>query len=69
MVASNLVATCEGLIYAHKAGLDLDKMKNLLRHGGAGSFTLSYFGPKILRHDYAPGGEVGYFVKDLGIAL
>jgi 3-hydroxyisobutyrate dehydrogenase len=69
MIASSMIGTCEGLIYGYKAGLPLDRLIDLLAGGGAGSFTLSKLGPRMLRRDFDPGFYVEHFVKDLGIAL
>lgn len=69
MIASSMVGTCEGLLYAHKAGLKLDQMIDLLKAGGAGSFTLANLGPRMLKRDFAPGFYVEHFIKDLGIVL
>ena len=38
MIASNIFGVCEGLLYAHKSGLDLDQLIALLNKGAAGSF-------------------------------
>mmetsp|Transcript_16632 Transcript_16632/g.19938 ORF Transcript_16632/g.19938 Transcript_16632/m.19938 type:complete len:301 (-) Transcript_16632:1909-2811(-) len=69
MISSTMLGTCEALIYGHKAGLELDKLIELLGGGGAGSFTLTKLGPRMLRRDFDPGFYVEHFVKDLGIAL
>lgn len=64
-----MMGTVESLIYGHKAGLELDKMLDLLGAGAAGSFSLSKLGPRMLRRDFEPGFFVEHFVKDLGIVL
>ena len=64
-----MIGTCEGLIYGHKAGLDLHQMITLLSKGAAGSFSLEKLAPRMLRRDFDPGFYVEHFVKDLGIAL
>lgn len=69
MIASKIFGVCEGLIYGHKAGLDLDQMLHLLKGGAAGSFQLANLGTRILVRDFEPGFYVEHFVKDLGIAL
>ena len=69
MIASIMVAVCEGLLYGHKAGLDLNQMINLLKKGAAGSFSLERLGPRMLKRDFEPGFYVEHFFKDLGIAL
>jgi len=69
IIASTIIAVCEGLIYGHKAGLDLNKVIELLSGGAAGSFTLSVYGPRILKRDFEPGFYIEHFFKDLEISL
>lgn len=69
MIASTMIGTCEALLYAHKAGLDINQMINLLSKGAAGSFSLEKLAPRMLRRDFDPGFYVEHFVKDLGICL
>lgn len=67
--AVNVIGICEGLIYGHKAGLDLSHMLDLIANGTAGSFILTHFGKRILRQDFEPGIFTDLFIKDLGIAV
>jgi len=69
MIATTMIGTCEALLYAHKAGLDIYQMTQLLSKGAAGSFTLSVLAPRMLKRDFEPGFFVEHFVKDLGICL
>ena len=69
MIASTMIGLCEGLIYGHKAGLNLDQLIQLLQGGAAGSFSMQRLGPRMLKRDFDPGFYVEHFVKDLGIAL
>ena len=48
MIASGMIGVCEGLLYGHKAGLNLDQLINLLTKGAAGSFTLEKLAPRML---------------------
>lgn len=64
-----MVAVCEGLIYGHKAGMDLNQLINLLTKGAANSFSLQIYGPRMLRRDFEPGFYVEHLFKDMGIAL
>lgn len=68
-IATTMLGMCEGLLYAHAAGLDLDTYLAAIRGGGAGSFSIESYAPRILRRDMKPGFYVEHFVKDLGIAL
>ena len=69
LVAANMVGVCEALLYAHKAGLDLDTVLQTVTQGAAGSWALSNLGPRIVEGDFAPGFYVEHFVKDMQIAL
>lgn len=69
LIASNMVGVCEGLLYAHRAGLDLERVLESVASGAAGSWSLSNLAPRIIAGDFAPGFFVEHFVKDMGIAL
>ena len=68
-IASGMIALCEALLYGHRAGLDLEQTIATIESGAAGSWSLSNYGPRILRGDLEPGFKIDHFVKDLGIAL
>ncbi|KAI0981957.1 hypothetical protein GJ496_007763 [Pomphorhynchus laevis] len=69
IVASTMVGLCESLLYAFKSGLNADQLINLIKDGAAGSFSLTSYGPRILKRDFQPGFYVKHFVKDLGIVM
>ena len=69
LIASGMVALCEGLLYAYKAGLDLNTVLLSVGPGAAGSWSLANYGPRIIKNDFAPGFAVEHFIKDMGIAL
>jgi 3-hydroxyisobutyrate dehydrogenase len=69
LIASNMIGVCEALLYAHRVGLDLDRVLESVASGAAGSWSLSNLGPRILRGDFDPGFFVEHFIKDMGIAL
>jgi 3-hydroxyisobutyrate dehydrogenase len=69
LVAGNIVAVCEALLYARRAGLDVERVLESVSSGAAASWALSNLAPRIVAGDYAPGFFVDHFVKDLGIAL
>ncbi|KAK9071249.1 hypothetical protein SSX86_009817 [Deinandra increscens subsp. villosa] len=68
-IASTMVGLIEGLIYAHKAGLDLALYLDAISTGAAGSKSLELYGQRILKRDFEAGFFVNHFVKDLGICL
>lgn len=69
LIAGNIVAVCEALVYAHRAGLDLERVLASVSTGAAGSWTLSNLAPRMIAGDDAPGFFVDHFVKDMGLAL
>lgn len=68
-IASTMVGLVEGMIYAHKAGLDVAMFLDAISTGAAGSKSLDLYGARILKRDFEPGFFVNHFVKDLGICL
>ena len=69
LIASNMIGVCEALLYAHKAGLDLNTVMQSVASGAAGSWSLSNLGPRIINNNFDPGFFVEHFIKDMGIAL
>ena len=69
LIASNMIGVCEGLLYAHRAGLDPERVLASVGGGAAGSWSLANLAPRMLAGDFAPGFYVEHFVKDLGIVL
>jgi 3-hydroxyisobutyrate dehydrogenase len=57
------------LLYAHKAGLDLETVMQSVGSGAAGSWSLANLGPRIIANNFDPGFFVEHFIKDMGIAL
>ncbi|KAE8666852.1 putative 3-hydroxyisobutyrate dehydrogenase-like 1 [Hibiscus syriacus] len=68
-IASTMVGLVEGIIYAHKAGLNVASFLDAISTGAAGSKSLDLHGSRILKRDFEPGFFVNHFVKDLGICL
>ncbi|KAK4754997.1 hypothetical protein SAY87_008754 [Trapa incisa] len=68
-IASTMVGLVEGMIYAHKAGLDVGVWLSAISTGAAGSKSLDLYGQRIMKRDFEPGFYVNHFVKDLGICL
>jgi 3-hydroxyisobutyrate dehydrogenase len=69
LIASNMIGVCEGLLYAYRAGLDLETVMKSVAPGAAGSWSLSNLGPRIIANNFDPGFFVEHFIKDMGIAL
>jgi 3-hydroxyisobutyrate dehydrogenase len=69
LIASGMIGVCEGLLYAYKAGLDLEKVLESVASGAAGSWSLSNYGPRMMAGNFDPGFFVEHFIKDMNIAL
>jgi 3-hydroxyisobutyrate dehydrogenase len=65
IVAGTLAAMCEGLVFAAKAGADLQAVLRAVSGGAANSWQLENLGPRILKGDFAPGFLVRLLQKDL----
>jgi 3-hydroxyisobutyrate dehydrogenase len=68
-IATNMIGVCEALVYARKAGLDLEDVLRTISGGAAGSWSLSNLAPRMIQGNYEPGFYVKHFIKDMGIAL
>jgi 3-hydroxyisobutyrate dehydrogenase len=68
-ISSGMVAVCEALLYAQRSGLDPETVLDTISQGAAGSWSLSNYGPRLLKGDLKPGFKIDHFIKDLGIAL
>ena len=69
MVAGTMTGMTEMLVYAKKAGLNLADVIQTVGAGAAANWSLSNYGPRILKQDYTPGFFAKHFLKDLRIAL
>ena len=69
LIATNMIGVCEALLYAYRAGLDLNTVMQSVSSGAAGSWSLSNLGPRIIDNNLDPGFFVDHFIKDMGIAL
>jgi 3-hydroxyisobutyrate dehydrogenase len=69
VIATAMVGVVESLLYARRAGLDLDAVIDIIGKGAASSWCLNQLGRRIVKGDFAPGFYIRHFVKDMGIAL
>ena len=69
LIAANMVAICEGLLYGYKAGLNLETVFQSVSVGAAGEQVAGIYGPRIFARNFEPGFYVEHFIKDMGIAL
>ena len=68
-IASGMVGLCEAMLYAQRAGLSVEGVLDTIKDGAAGSWSMSNYGPRLIKGDLEPGFKVDHFVKDLGVAL
>ena len=69
LVAVHLQAMSEALVFAKKAGLDVQKVYDAVRSGLAGSNVLDAKVPLVLKRNYKPGFRIKLHIKDLKNAL
>jgi len=65
-VGGALLALCECLSFANKAGLDLTQTHRMIGGGAGGSWAFENYGPKVLAEDWTPGFSVKNQRKDFG---
>ncbi|MFL1463633.1 NAD(P)-dependent oxidoreductase [Roseococcus sp. DSY-14] len=68
MVGLNIQAVCEGLALGRAAGLDLERLREVLLGGSAASWMLDVLGPKMMAGDVAAGFRIDLMLKDLRLA-
>jgi 2-hydroxy-3-oxopropionate reductase len=69
IVALNIEAVAEALVFAAKAGADPAKVRQALLGGFAASRVLEVHGERMLKRAFDPGFRIELHQKDLGIAL
>jgi 3-hydroxyisobutyrate dehydrogenase len=69
LVAGNLNAVVEALIFANKAGVDLEKAVDAIKNGAAGSWQLTNIAPRIIARDFRPGFMIDLMQKDLNLVM
>lgn len=69
VVALIIEAVSEALVLGSKAGVQPEKIIEVLSGGLAGNKVMEVKSEKLLSHNFEPGGKVESHHKDLGIAL
>lgn len=69
IVALNIAAVGEALLFASKAGVDPDKVRAALLGGFAASRVLEVHGQRMIDRSFAPGFRIALHQKDLNLAL
>jgi 2-hydroxy-3-oxopropionate reductase len=69
IVALNIEAVSEALVFAAKAGADPAKVRQALMGGFASSRILEVHGERMLKRTFDPGFRIALHQKDLALAL
>jgi len=69
IVALNIAAVGEALVFASKAGADPAKVRQALMGGFASSRILEVHGERMIKRTFNPGFRIGLHQKDLSLAL
>jgi 2-hydroxy-3-oxopropionate reductase len=69
IVALNIEAVAEALVFASKAGADPAKVRQALMGGFASSRVLDVHGERMIKRTFDPGFRIELHQKDLELAL
>src|SRR4029078_5784043 len=69
IVALNIAAVGEALVFASKAGADPAKVRQALMGAFAASRILEVHGERMIKRTFNPGFRIGLHQKDLSLAL
>jgi 2-hydroxy-3-oxopropionate reductase len=69
IVALNIEAVAEALVFASKAGADPAKVRQALMGGFANSRILEVHAERMINHTFNPGFRIALHQKDLNLAL
>src|SRR5438105_15922727 len=69
IVALNIEAVAEALLFAAKAGADPARVRQALMGGFASSKILELHGERMVKRTFAPGFRIELHQKDLNLAL
>jgi len=69
IVALNIAAVGEALVFASKAGADPAKVRQALTGGFASSRILEVHGERMIKRTFAPGFRIALHQKDLNLAM
>ena len=68
VVAAQMVGVSEALMFAEKAGANLEAVVEAISGGAAGCWTLDNRAPRMIQGNFEPGFFASYQYKDLRIA-
>ena len=68
-IATTMLSVADSFKFAKEVGLNLDDFFNIVSTGSGGSFSMTSYGPRILKGDFKPGFFIHHFIKDMRLAL
>ncbi|AME08969.1 MULTISPECIES: NAD(P)-dependent oxidoreductase [Gemella] len=68
-IATTMISVAESFKFAKSVGLNMDDFFKTVSTGSGGSFSMTSYGPRILKGDFKPGFFVHHFIKDMRLAL
>lgn len=68
-IATTMIGVVECLLYAYRAGVNLEDVIRAIGSGAAASWSINNLGPRIIKRNFDPGFFIEHFIKDMGIAL
>ena len=68
-IATTMISVAESFKFAKEVGINLDDFFNIVSTGSGGSFSMTSYGPRILKGDFKPGFFIHHFIKDMRLAL
>jgi 3-hydroxyisobutyrate dehydrogenase-like beta-hydroxyacid dehydrogenase len=69
LVGVTMLGVAEALVFAAKAGVDVEKVYTAVSGGAAGSWQLTNNGERLLKGDNEPGFKIKDYLKDLRIIM
>lgn len=69
LIASTMIGVVESLLYAYKAGMDMEEVIAVIGKGAASSWSINNLGTRIAKNNFDPGFFIKHFVKDMRIGL
>ena len=69
LVGTTMLGVAEALVFAAKAGVNVERVHQAVSGGAAGSWQLTNNGARVLKGDMSPGFKIKDYLKDLGIIM
>ena len=63
LACNNMIGMTESLLYAHRAGLDVEGVIKAIGAGAAGSWAVNNLGPRVAARDFEPG----FMIEHMGL--